>query len=418
MQIIKNYTGNTLLNNSIQTIESLAKLGNVSEITTEVLEQLYQKYKIWDLFKHMKSYTMLFAKNGPLLNDKDFGEEIFKGIIEFTLKNFENKGKHQCEISGLRFDTSFADIYEKVLHEIKYPVKKIKEKDKTINRFWFPLMGSLGSDAQALPQAVFDIKIHPICLVIIHFLPFSALLYKGGILLVDSANFDFSRKFISESTNKVLERIELRNNGKVGNIKDFSQGDYILRAICIYQEKDMDYESYTDLNLWSFSNAGTGASCEIDRIPNEVFKTLYQIYRTGSECQEDLKNILRESYSAQFLECLIESRDYYGLYPRKIQKDKTEGVSVAFFEAYQKAIHNDKLKDYAKYIAYLISEDKELKISEIKLMEKWSSYREPEYNTLVYGVLLRAAQNGKWSLQNHLEILNETDEKTIQSWIS
>lgn len=477
MQIIKNYTGNPLLNNSIQTIESLAELDHVSEITTEVLEQLYQKHKLWELFKRMKSYTMLFSKNGPLLNDKDFGERIFKGIIEFTLKHFENKGKHRCEISGLRFDTSFTDIYEKVLalpkkrdeleteinelnqkkkaletkqekesetlkddlkklyDEIKKKKNKVMnlekslaKKDKTINRCWFPLIGSLGSDAQALPQAVFDIKIHPICLVIIQFLPFSALLYKGGVLLLDSINFDFSKEFISENTKKVLERIELCNNKKIENIKDLSQGDYILQAIRIYQEKSMDYESYTDLNLWSFSNSGTGASCEIDRIPNEVFKTLYQIYRTGSECQRDLKKILTDSYSAKFLECLIEGRDYYGLYPRKIQVKKgkktetieLEGVSVTFFEAYQKAIDNNKLKDYAKYIAYLISEDKDkdLKPDEIRLLEELEPYKKGEYYTLVYGVLLRAAQNGQWSLQNHLEILNETDEKTIQSWIS
>ena len=418
MQIINNYTGNVLLNNSIQTIESLAELGHVSEITTGILQQLYRKHKLWQLFKRMNRYTMIFAKNGPLLNDKDFGEKIFKGIIEFTLKNFENKGKHQCEISGLRFDTSFADIYEKVLLEIDYPFEKIKKKDKTINRFWFPLLGSLGSDAQALPQAVFDIKIHPICLVVVQFLPFSALLYKGGVLLLGSVNFDFSKEFISENTRKVLEKIELNNSEKIENIKNLSQGDYILQAINIYDQKNLDYESYTDLNLWSFSNSGTGASCEIDRIPNEVFKTLHQIYRTGIECQRDLKNILRNSYSDKFLECLIEGRDYYGLYPRKIKKDKTEGVSVAFFEAYQKAIHNDKLKDYAKYIAYLISEDKDLKTDEKNLLEKLEPHKESEYNTLVYGVLLRAAQNGKWSLQNHLEILNETDKKTIQPWIS
>ena len=119
MQIIKNYTGNALLNNSIQTIESLAELDHVSEITTEVLLQLYQKHKIWELFKRMKSYTMLFSKNALLWNDKVYGERIFKGIIEFTLNNFENKGKNQCEISGLRFDMSFTGIYERVLLEIR-----------------------------------------------------------------------------------------------------------------------------------------------------------------------------------------------------------------------------------------------------------------------------------------------------------
>lgn len=424
--IFKNYTGSPFINNALQTIEVLAELDEVSEITTDTLMELYEKYKIWQLFtRPMKSYSMLFTRNGPLFNDKNFGDKIFKGIIERTLNNFETEGKYQCEISGLRFETPFSKIYEKTLYEIKYPVKKIKGKDKTINRCWFPLTGALGSDAQALPQAKFDIQIHPICLVIIQFLPFSALLYKGRVLLLDTVNFEFSKDFISESVERVLQEIEVTKRDKpILNIKDFSQGDYILKAIRIYDEKNMDYESYTDLNLWSYTNSGTGASCEIDRIPNKTFKTLYEIYRTSTKCQEDLKNILQKS-SARFLEYLTEGKDYYGLYPRKVQikkgkKSETvklEGVSVEFFEAYHKAIGKDKFKDYAKYIAYLISIDKDLKDSEIKLLEKFEPYKEAEYNTLVYSVLLRAAKEGKWSLQNHLEILDNTDSKVIKSWI-
>ncbi|MEN0050872.1 MAG: hypothetical protein AAF806_27640, partial [Bacteroidota bacterium] len=272
--IFKTYTGSPFINNALQTIEVLGELDNVSEITTDTLTELYKEHKIWQLFKRMKSYSMLFSRNGPLLNDKDFGDKIYKGIFEYTLNNFETEGQYQCEISGLRFDTSFSAIYEKVLHEIKYPVKKIKGKDKTINRCWFPLTGALGSDAQALPQAIFDIKIHPICLMIIQFLPFSAVLYKGGVLLIDSTNFEFTKDFVEDSVTRVREQIETTSSNKsVENIKDFSPGEYILKAIDIYKEFRGEYDTYTDLNLWSYSNSGTGASCAIDRIPNQMFKT-------------------------------------------------------------------------------------------------------------------------------------------------
>lgn len=423
--IFKNYTGSAFLNNALQTIEVLGELDDVSEITTDRLLGLYKKYKIWELYKRMKSYSMLFSRNGPLLNDKDFGDKIYKGIFEYTLNNFEIEGQYQCEISGLRFDTSFSEIYEKILYKVKYPVKKIKGKDKTINRCWFPLTGALGSDAQALPQAKFDIQIHPICLVIIQFLPFSALLYKGGVLLFDTANFDFSKDFIQESVERVQQEINLTSSKKsIENIRDFSQGDYILRAIRIYKELRGEYDAYTDMNLWSYSNSGTGASCEIDRIPNQTFKTLLEIYNTNIKCKEDLKDILKRS-SRRFLEYLIEGKDYYGLYPRKIaikkgkktETIKLEGVSVEFFDIYQAAINNDKFKTYAKYIAFLLDEDDELKPSEIKLIEKFDAHKEPEYNTLIYSVLLRAANKGLWSLENHLEILDKTDNSIIRSWI-
>lgn len=424
-KIFNTYTGSPFLNNALQTIEVLAGLDNVSEITTDTLLELYKKYKPSRLFKRMKSYSMLFTRNGPLFNDKDFGEKIYKGIFEYTLNNLETTGSNQCEVSGLRFDTSFSKIYENVLYDIKYPVKKISGKDKTINRCWFPLTGALGSDAQALPQAKFDIQIHPICLVIIQFLPFSAVLYKGGVLLIDSTNFEFTKDFIEESVTRVREQMETTSSNKsIENIKDFSQGDYIHRAIQIYKELRGDYDTYTDLNLWCYSNSGTGASCEIDRLPNRTFKTLLKIYNTSFQCREDLKDILKRS-AKQFLEYLIEGKDYYGLYPRKItikkgkktETVKLEGVSVEFFDVYQAAIDNDKYKTYAKYIAFLVNEDKELKQSEIKLLEKFDAYKEPEYNTLIYTVLLRAAQKDLWSLENHLEILDKTDDDIIRSWI-
>lgn len=415
MKIFETYTGSSFLNNALQTIEVLANIDKVSEITTDTLLELYEKYKIWNLFKRMKSYSMLFSRNGPLLNDKDFGDKIFKGIIEYSLKNFETEGKYQCEISGLRFDTSFPEIYDKVLHEIKYPAKKIKGKDKTINRCWFPLIGALGSDAQALPQATFEIKIHPICLVIIQFLPFSALLYKGGILLIDSIDFEFSKDYINDNVKRVLQEIEITPvNKSVENIRDFAKGDYILKALKIYSDKNNNYDGYSDLNLWSFSNSGTGASCNIDRIPNKIFKTLFSFYKI-SKTQNDLVKFLTSSMSNSFLESLFEVKDFWGLYPRKVKNKFLEGAGVPFFDAYQIAIGNAQQLNYAKYIAYLINKDDKKK-SDSKLLEKSDAYKEAEYNTLFYSVLLRATQNEEWSLANHLEILDKTEGVLIKAW--
>jgi hypothetical protein len=439
--IFKNYTGSAFLNNALQTIEVLGGLDEVSEITTDTLLELYKEHKIWSLFKRMKSYSMLFM-NQPLINfqKKEFGTFIFQELMLSIIEDEKNyEGSSICPISGLKFNKEFSFYYRTVIEKVadkirktrtdpkklKNDLKNLYNTDTSISRCWFPLLGSIGSDAQALPQAKFDIQVHPICLVIIQFLPFSALLYKGGILLFDTTNFEFSKDFIEESVERVQQEINLTPSEKsVENIRDFSQGDYILKSIRIYKELRIDYDAYTDLNLWKFSNSGTGASCEIDRIPNQTFKTLLKIYDTNSKCQEDLKDILKRS-SKRFLEHLIEGKDYYGLYPRRItvkkgkktEVIKLEGVSVEFFDVYQAAINNDKYKNYAKYIAFLINEDEKLKDSEVKLLEKFDAYKEAEYNTLIYTVLLRATQNGLWSLENHLEILDETDNNIIRSWI-
>lgn len=413
--IFQNYTGNAFVNNALQTIEALANLDHVSEITPEILLVQYKKHELWNLYKRMKSYSMLFTRNGPLLNDLQYGEKIYQELFEHIIKNFENDGNYICEISGLKFRKTFEEIYIDVLRKISYPETKIAEKDKTINRCWFPLVGALGSDAQALPQAKFGIKIHPITLVIIQFLPFSALIYKGGILLFDSINFEFSKDFIQENVQRVLEEIQLTPNEKsIENIKDFNKGTYLLRAMRLFSEKKHDYaDVYSDLNLWSFSNSGTGANCEIDRVPNPLFKQLLGLYE-DIECKSDLEKILRNSeISNWFLEKFESKEDFWALYPTK----KLDGVGVPFYEAYQKAIGNGHQLKYARFIAYLLSKNEDIKPTELKLLDKTDAYSFSEYAFIVQTTLIKAAKEGIWSIVDHLRILDKPDILPVNSGI-
>lgn len=410
MQIFKTYTGNALLNNALMTIEALAGLNNVSEITAEVLLNLFEKKRLAKLNQRLKSYTMLFTKNGPLHNDKEFGERVYKNLMLTILHNIEVEGNVVCELSGLSYQTSFETHFANALKTAGYPLEKIKGKDKTINRCWFPLIGGLGSDAQALPQAKFAINIHPVFVAIMQFLPLSAVIFKGGILLVDSINFEFAREFVSDNVKRVKEKIEVtKSDDQIENIKDYAKGNYLLTALKILHDK-RDYEDeYSDLNLWSFSNSGTGASCEIDRVPNDLFKKL-RILKNNPECETELIKILADNkYSSYFLERLEGNLDYPFLYPFK----NNDGVSIAFFESYQKVIGNSKFLSYAKYIAYLI--DKYKTKSFEKILPKSGAYEEDEYRVSFFTVLLLAASNGEWSIKHHISILNDPEFLPVQN---
>ena len=228
MKIFEHYLGSAMLNNALQTIEAIAGLNHVSEISTEILVKIFKENDLPHLYLRLKNYTMLFSKNGPLYNDKNNGLRIYKTLMTTLFETFENEGEYQCEISGLFFKKTFAQLYSDVLGKLGIPSKG---KDISINRVWWPLIGGLGSDAQALPQAKFPVTIHPICLAIIQFLPLSALLYKGKILLVDSINFEFSREFIRKNFQQLNEKIELTpKNSVIDNIK-LMKGDYIIREI-------------------------------------------------------------------------------------------------------------------------------------------------------------------------------------------
>lgn len=431
MKIFETYSGNAMLNNALMTIEALGDLSNILEITPDLLLELFEKKNLTELNKRLKSYTMLFSLNNPLVNPakkKDnVGEKIYKNLLTSILKNYESSGSLTCEISGLKFEKTFESFYEdeikaqkKILKAKKIDSKEEKKQltnldntDFSLNRTWFPLIGGLGSDAQALPQAKFSIQIHPICIVILQFLPLSALLYKGGVLLIDSSNFEFSKRYIKENCKTLKERIETTlSSESIENVKDFSKGNYVLKALKILEDKNFDDE-YSDLNLWSFSNSGTGASCEIDRIPNSLFKKLNKLYNNPNIVSE-LKGILNSNNSSNsFLTCLENNTEWWLLYPNIFKKVKYDGVSVNFLEAYFKVIQSSQKVGYAKYLALLIKKYKSKSFE--KYLDSTSAWDEKEYRIDLYSVLVEATKNEEWDFYHQLHILDDANQLPVKN---
>ncbi len=417
MTIFNTYTGNAMLNNALMTIESLAGLEHVSGITPDLLQKLYSEKNLKDLNKRLKSYTMLFTKNGPLHNDKQNGDRIYDSLFKTIVSKFENEGSRTCEISGLSFDTPFHALYEKALGELGFSSKEIQKKDTTIGRTWFPLIGGLGSDAQALPQAKFAIQIHPICIVILQFLPLSSLLYNGGILLVDSSNFDLPRRMIDRNRRLVEERAgAVSVSESIENIRD-SKGNYLIKALESLKEKELFDETYSDLNLWSFSNSGTGASCQIDRIPNTLIRKLTQLDANPRTAAE-LKSILNNNFtSSSFLEALEGNRDWHLLYPAVLGsgKNKVEhnGYSSEFLESYYHVIGKGEMLEIARYISFLISKYKTKYFD--KLPKKSDAWNEPEYRIEIVKVLALATEKNEWSLEHQIAILDDKEKLPVNS---
>jgi|GEM_PF-1458344 len=418
IRIFKTYTGNAMLNNALMTIESLAKLKAVSEVTPKLLAELYTQVDLRSVNKRLKSYTMLFTKNGPLHNDKTNGDKIYDVLMKTIISNFESDGSHICEISGLRFEKSFDKLYQTALKSIGISEKEIQKKDTNISRTWFPLIGGLGSDAQALPQAKFTVQIHPICILILQFLPLSALLYKGGILLVDSSNFGLARDMVERNTKIIAEKIQAVSvKESVENVRDYAKGDYLIRVLDILTEKEDFEEAYSDLNMWSFSNSGTGASCEIDRVPNTLIRKLQVLYK-NSKIRNELKGILsRNERAYSFIECLEDNKDWFLLYPNVFGSGKKrveyEGVSPDFLEAYYKVIGSGKSIDYAGYIAGLIDQYKSKSFE--KFLDRTDAWNDPEYRIELYRVLVIASEKGKWSLEHQIRILDDNNRLPVKN---
>jgi hypothetical protein len=417
MKIFKTYTGNAMLNNALMTVEALAKLKDVTEVTPEALIQLYNQYQLKQLNKRLKSYTMLFTKNGPLHNDAKNGLKVYDALMQKLLSNVESEGNRICEVSGLSFDTTFEEIFKKALKKVGLSEKEIKSKDTSLNRSWFPLIGGLGSDAQALPQAKYTIQIHPVCIAIMQFLPLSALLYKGGVLLIDSSNFLFAREFVGSNVKELGKRIQSTPaTESIENVKDFSKGNYLLKALSILEEKEYE-DTYSDLNLWSFSNSGTGASCEIERIPSVLINKIKNLDRQVN-VRNELRKIFSDNYtSSKFLEALENNSDWFLLYPQVFGSGKKKvehpGYSPKFLEAYYQEIENHKSIEYAQYLAQLIKKYQSVSFS--KILNKTDAYNDADYKTELYKVLIKATEDGMWDLFHHIDILDEKDRLPIKN---
>lgn len=438
MRIFESYTGNAMLNNAIMIVLNLAGKKSIDELTPQLLQELIKKKDLTSDNKRFKSYTMLFTRNGPLFND-ELGDMLYKGLLQKIANDIETEGKLQCEISGLKFNTTFEELFIEMLREIKYADVKFKmqeknaktkknykektpeqiekekekilsEKDLSINRMWFPLIGGLGSDAQALPQARFNYNVHPLCILLMQFMPYGTVLYKGGVLIVDSCHYDFSFEYIQRNMKNVQERYEsVSNTQSIENIKP-DTSHYIIQALDIIQYKAFFYDEYTDLNLWSFSNAGTGASCTIERLPNQTLKDLTLFYQNGTT-QKDLYLLLQSKYGVNFIEYLTDKKDYYGLYPTK----GWEGVEVDFYDLYQNIIGNSTKIQHAKFIAGLIKNSDKLPKEFEKLIKKTDAYNDKNYMSVVDKVIVDAALKNRWKISNHLQTLDNIDEFPINS---
>lgn len=436
MTIFNTYTGNAMLNNALMTIEALGQLKNVSAINPKVLKELYISVGLKEINKRLKSYTMIFSQNNPLVNHakkaNNAGENTYHHLLNAIIDGYEQDGDKICEISGLRFKKTFEEFYKEEIDrqktiliknitdkkQLNKELKNIDNTDTSLNRTWFPLIGGLGSDAQALPQARFTVQIHPICIVILQFLPLSALLYKGGILLIDSSNFDLTRDMIRDNVQTLAEKIQLVSASEpIENIRDFSKGDYLLKALDILKNKEEYEETYSDLNMWSFSNSGTGASCEIDRVPNALIRKLQRMLKNPTISTE-LKGILSgNENSNRFLEALDSNKDWYLLYPNVfgIGKKKVDykGCSPEFLEAYYLEIGKSGMLHTAKYIAGLIEKYKSVHLE--KLLKKTDAWNEAEYKVELFKVLINATKNGDWSLEHQISILDNPDEMPIKN---
>ena len=214
------------------------------------------------------------------------------------------------------------------------PSQVLAASAKEIGRDWFPLAGSLGSDAQALPAGSRSARICGLCLLAIQLLPLGVTLLNGRLACFQSTSWELTQ-LLTEDTYRETQAMlaSSSSNDKVAALG--AKGGTTPTAIRLLRffenlqasRRLLELPPYVTLNVWVFSNfgkpgmlPGTGAGCDLIAIPNSA---LIFLWETARRFRAEVERMLgRESKESEYqlLERIRRQLDYDQLYPKRASR--------------------------------------------------------------------------------------------------
>jgi len=233
---------------------------------------------------------------------------------------------------------------------------QLRKLDKDVSRSAFPLLGSIGNDAQALPAASRSAKLCGFCLVCVQLAPLGSISLNGKAVCFQYTSPDLLINHVKAVLGDNYPKVELAKSGdkiSVVGTGERSTGttNILLNELSLLRQKLRvnKLPSTVQLNIWTVSNSGNQEKDGVDiyEIPNNVLQFLFEI----SDSKE-IKNLLRQegkSWKAQLFECIARKLDYELLYPKK-----SAPASKELFALYQTDVMGRSLYslNVAEWIAF------------------------------------------------------------------
>lgn len=342
-----NFTGNPFVDTGLSVLVAKAREKGwtgktVQELTPDALRQAIGDGKwLAQANRRLKAFNMVVGNNSPLTNtssnpslrkanrgrlnpEDDDGFKayvsILQGLVTEATAPQQNDGI-PCECCGMRPTT-----------------KVLAANGKEIGREWFPLAGSLGSDAQALPASSRAPRICSLCLLTIQALPLGVTLLHGKLACFQSTSWEMTQLLIEKTyreTQAMLSSIagaeKVAASGAKGGTTPTALRLLDLFGDLQVNRRMLELPAHVTMNVWLFSNSGTGADCDLIEIPNNALVFLWEAARRYRAEVEGMLRRESKKPEYQLLECIRRQRDYDPLYPAK----GTPPASKGLFEFYQ-----------------------------------------------------------------------------------
>lgn len=348
-------SGNPFVDTGLHVLACLAKLDHPEQLTLKAVKSVHQDGRELALFNsRLKSFTMVLGQNGPLtqsqyrpkgkqkqLSQKNI--EAYTEVLSGFLAADENQSDAYplCEVCGQRRCFDFDSTVRQAFTAAGIADK---DKEKQIGREWFPLAGSLGNDAQALPSASRALSVCARCLFAVHYMPLGLMLLQGKLVCFQSSATSFTQDIVSGLVEDNRKTLLATSDPKVEMLgKKGGTGFMVERLLGLMQKRrqlirDENLPEHLSLYAWLFTNAGASADCELLEIPNRALQFLWEAARR--ELHSEVERMIRgesKKPEYQLLTCALQARDYSRLYPFKTW----DGASPKLYALYHQVVLNE-----------------------------------------------------------------------------
>lgn len=405
-EIIYSVTGNPFVDTGQAVIAYLAGKDSFTLMNHNDVKQVFGSgSELADWNSRLMSFTMVFGNNGPLYQPRGEKNEdlrkkkyssILSGLLNQIINPIPNSG--MCECCGEFPACDINAAYEQVDGD--------DSKDYTIGRDYFPLIGSLGSDAQALPSSSRMFNICSRCLFAVNYIPIGTRLLNGKLIVFESTHLPFIQDLIG-STIDENRRLLSVGGEKVETLGKKRPSGETVKWLCerftqIQKAQNRkELPKNAELNMWIFSNAGTNPDCEIIQIPDVAVRFIWEAARHGLDIEiASLATADKSIYSDyQLLNSIRNKTDYIGLYPRK----KKDGASVKMFAFYQTrllGVSYETLIASQKLAIGLLPEDK-------KQQKEWLKsdvFKDIKKRNDLKGRIVEMVEKGDMSIEEYFHI--------------
>lgn len=336
-----NATGNPFVDCGLAVVTYLAGRSSIDDLTlSDIANVVGDGSGLAAKNVLLKSYTMVFGTNGPLMQyayrKSGTNEVIYRSMLHLLVRATAEEGSQgePCELSGIRTRLDLHALSSQALREAG---QKLPER-KWVGRDWLPLAGSLGNDAQTMPAASRPLHVSALALLAVQYLPLGVCLLEGKLTCFQSTSPALVQQLTADLAGQYLDRLAAGNADIIG--KGLGSSTLVNQLLRLFErtKKLVQSESLaanTTLYAWLFSNSGANPYCRILPIPDPVLRFL------AAAVQEEYAPEIRRLVDGepkdprlQFFSAIREQRDYRRLYPFK----KWPGTTQGFFEFYQRQI--------------------------------------------------------------------------------